>query len=439
MIDSLRRLCDQLAGDADLDPARFAAAMGTIEPPTAPGLPITVVPFDRALRTARVLAQPDAGALSSVVVVPRDRLDVAALEAAWGPPAESPRLHPDGPRKLVFSPPGPAHGATIRVIAEIAADEAEAAGVATAAVERLVITRSLASDDDDAPDDAEEPTVPVWSGLLEPNVSFGLRAWRDATLDDVRDEIGRALGVRFVPSHDPMYDGRPAFTSTMPTCELRLSAWPSGAEHLQVFSLIGEPPEELDVPGAARPRDIGDAAAALLRSRGHDWYVPDRLEFLEEAGLLRDRALDRDALVTILAARWLAWCSAEDRPRGLALLENIVEMWLFSASQAADPVADLSERRREFEGWGRGVRPRARLDILAVYAVQERLSIMEQELFELQELPEPERSSDDARARLAVLRDTVPAMAELARQMGVPAVTRQYERVQAGVDALAKP
>jgi hypothetical protein len=431
MIDSLRRLCDQLA-TMDLDATAFAARVGTIEQPTEPGLPVAVVPFDKALRAARVISRPDSATLSSVVVVPADRPSIAELNDAWGPYEESPRLHPDGPRKLVFSPPG-AQRYVLRVIAEIGADETI---VETAAIERIIITRSLATEDDQSPTAAEQPIVAVWPGLRKDNVSFGLRSWRDAALDDARDEIESSLGVRLVPSHDRMYDGRPAFESTMPTCELRLSAWPSGAAHVQVFSLIGEPPVDVDAPDPRRPEDIGDAVATLLRSQGHDWYVPDQLEFLEEAGLLRDRQLDRDVIVAILAARWLAWCDAEERQRGIQLLESIVEMWLFSASHAADPVADLKERRREFEGWGRGVRPRGRLNILSVYAVQEQLSIMEHELFELQEMSDADRSSDAAKARLAALQDTVPAMAALARQVGVTSVARQYERVQTGVDAL---
>src|ERR1051325_1461149 len=137
MIDAIRRLCDQLAAGTDDDPRALAAQIGTIEP-TAPGQPITVVPFDRRLGSARVISWQDSGRLNSVVVIPADRPTIAALREALGPCAESPRLPPGSPPKLVFAAPPDQRRHAVRVIAEISADETAAE---TAAVERLTFTR----------------------------------------------------------------------------------------------------------------------------------------------------------------------------------------------------------------------------------------------------------------------------------------------------------
>jgi hypothetical protein len=198
--------------------------------------------------------------------------------------------------------------------------------------------------------------------------------------------------------------------------------------NLQVFNFIALQAGDLD-PGRREQEEIGEALAAHLRSAGCDWYVPDKLELLEGGGVLGKRLLDREAIVSILAPRWLAWFVGDER----------ADMWLSRSLRAPDPVADVKPRWAELEGSGRGVAPRSRLRTLAAYAVQEQLSIIEEELFELKELPAAERAaSPGAGARLEAWRETVTALAEPVTQIGVGSIRRQHEEVSASIDELAK-
>ena len=434
MTQLIQWLCRRMLEAERIEPDTLAAQIGTTRGAALPSLPIVVTPRDPQVAEARVVSSPQSGEASDVVLIPAGPLTLAELSGVFGPYEESPRLHPGRPRKLLFSPARDGeHPYVVRLIAEIAADET---ANEAAKVERVIVTRAPAAEGPavTSMSDVTEEQAPVWPRLLGQRASFGVRSWRAATLDSVRQEIEQTLGVRFARSADKIYDGAQAFECSTPACELRLNCWPANAADLLVFNLIGVPSEDVDAPP---PERIGDALAAHLRSRGRDWYVPDRLELLEEGGLLGERHPDRDAIVAILAARWLAFSTPEQRNAGVQLLGSIVDLWLATASRTSDPVADLSRQRRELETWGKGVDPDRRADILASYTVQEQLSVIEEELFELGERSRTERvSSPSVAARLAELRRALPALRGPASQLGVNSIARQYDRVEAALDRL---
>jgi hypothetical protein len=432
MTEFIRAICEQLLDAEELSPEALAAQLGKIVEPKRAGMPLEIVPINTSFSTARVMVEPDSGDLSLVVLIPAARLTIADLRAGLGPYEESRRLHPDSPRKLMFSiRDGKPHPFVVDVMAEVSVDEKV---VDSAAVQRVVIIRA-----DSPPSDVPyrpEEAVTVCPRLLGERVEFGLRSVRDATLEAVRAEVEASLGIQFVPSHEKVYDGAPAFECKLPTCELRLNSWRTDTSSLPVFNLVGFPPEDLDAP---EPENISEALASDLRAMGRDWYVPDRLELLEEGGVLGERELDHDVIVSILAPRWLAWCDAEEREFGIQLLGSVVDMWLSAAKRTADPLSDLKSRRAEFESWRRYVGGPQRIKILSGYAVQEQLTMIEDELFLLGELPISElaASADVTRERLTGLREDVAALGEVIATMHVDSIVRQYDRVRAAIDDIA--
>ena len=435
MTELIEWLCRRMLEAGRIGPDGLAAEIGGVQGAAAAGLPIVVAPRDRQWGEARVIASPETGEASDVILRPAGALTVGELSAVLGPAEESPRLHPDRPRKLVFSPARDAeHSYDVRVIAEVAADGAP---TMSTRVDRVIVTRARAAEKATETTVTGEPAVAApWARLLGSRATFGVRSWRAATLDSVRAEVERALGVRLVPSSDKVYDGAPAFECAMPACELRLNGWaaPVGQD-LFVFNLIGGAAQDLDGAPAER---ISDAVAAHLRSGGADWYVPDRLELLEEGGVLGERQLDRDVIAAIVAARWLAFAAPAAREVGVQLLESIVDSWLTSARRARDPAAELAAKRRELEEWGKGVAPERRVDILASYALHEQLTVIEAELFEMSEqLAGGGARPPSMQARLAELRAALPALRDAAHRIGVGSIARQYDRVAAALDRLA--
>ena len=131
--------------------------------------------------------------------------------------------------------------------------------------------------------------------------------WRYATsLEAVKNEVEERLGIELLPVDDAAFDGRPAFGADLASCEVRLAAWPArpGAERQSVVQLTG-------TRSGVTERG-NDASAAIIRYLDGAWYVPDRLELLEEAGLLKPvRALVMENIVAILAPRWLVAASEQ--------------------------------------------------------------------------------------------------------------------------------
>jgi hypothetical protein len=116
---------------------------------------------------------------------------------------------------------------------------------------------------------------------------------------------------------------------------------------------------------------ISDSLAAQLREAGGDWYVPSKDEF-REAGILGDRLLDRDVIVSILAPQWLSALNSDEREAGTKLLESIATRWISEAQRTADPLADV--RRRKAELQRQFAAPGSRLRILASHAADKQLS-----------------------------------------------------------------
>jgi hypothetical protein len=349
----LRTLCERLLQGLDQDPQALAVRLGTVDDSGSDDGSIKVVSSGPGFSAAEIWASFDAGTTTMVDLVPGQPVTLADVSAALGPHAESPRRHPPDPRKVVFSPrTAGSHPFFVVVVAYVAGDEPVQE---SAAVQKVTITCS--------------PTGPVWRPLLEGRVDFGVASWREGSLSDVRSELERVLGVELRPSHEKVYDGEPAFECALPGCELRLNSWPAVEPRLTYFNFIalrgyGQ------ARGQPRAEDIGDALAEYLRNAGCDWYVPDVTESYESGGVLGDRILEPDVVVSMLAPRWLAWTDAEEKDAGRALLRQIAERWVTAARRTADPRAYVVRRRAELEGLSLNVPPRSRLSVLGTYAIQ---------------------------------------------------------------------
>lgn len=437
MIGDLRTLCERLSQGLDHDPHALAVRLGTVDDISAYGT-IRVVPSGPEFSAAEISASRDTG--TKVHLVPGQRLTLEEVKAALGPYDESPRLHPHSPRKAVFSPWNDgAHPFYVAVIAYVSADELLED---SAAVQRLTIVCSATPTTEmTRPRESagEPPTAPVWPPLLAGRVSFELGSWRQESLSDVRSELERVLGIKFRPSHEKIYDGEPAYECALPGCELRLNSWPSVHPGLTYFNFIA-----LDGPGDAHElppaENIGEALAEHLRNAGCDWYVPDLTESYESAGVLGDRILDPDVVVSMLAPRWLAWANAEEKNTGRARLRQIAELWIAAARGTADPRAHVARRRAELEGWSLNVQPRSRLRVLGKYEVSEQLEAIQQELFELSLMTDAERAQDEGlEAILAEARAVLDALAEPVRQTRNEVMCDQHNDLRAMLDKLRPP
>lgn len=436
MTDLIGAICEQLAAGIELDPRALAARLGQVTEPVTPDLPIRVVPFDASFSAAAVFAHPGTDQTSMVDLVPVSRLTLADMKEVVGPYRESPRLHPYDPRKFLFAATDQApRPYVVDVMAYVSANEPTNE---SAPVQKLTIFCSPAvTEANTAESPSDPPTIPVWPRLLEERATFGVNSWRDATLEAVRQELEKALGVHFVPSHEKVYDGHPAFACALPACELRLNSWPSDNPNIQIFNFIGLPSGELDLT-RRNAENIGEAIAGHLRRVGCDWYVADPLEAMEGGGTLGSRLLDRDVITSILAPRWLAYFDSEERAAGIHLLQSIADMWLSGARRTSNPIADVKRRWAEFEGWGR-VPPRSRLRVLISYAIQEHLSMIEEELFQLKEMSATERAAlPETSARLAAWRDEVVGLTEHVKDTHLDSIRRQHEEVLASIEELAE-
>ncbi len=435
MTTDLRALCERLSQGLEQDPRQLAARLGTIDQVSAYGS-IRVAPSGPEFSAAEIWADPASGTTDVIALVPGPRLTLGDVKAALGPYAESPRLHPGDPRKARFSPwEHDVRPISVVVIAHVAAD---AVADESAPIERLRITCSPRSASATVtPPEASDASPPrtVWTPLLG-RVSFGLASWRQGSLSDVRDELERVLGVQFVPCHEKVYEGKPAFECTLPGCGLRLNAWPSVHPELTYFNFIAvRGPDH--VPGTPPPENISDALAAHLRSAGCDWYVPGLEESYEGAGVLGDEILDPDVVVAMLAPRWLAWVGEDEKANGRNILRHIAEGWIAAARGTAEPREHVARRRAELEGWSVYAPPRARLALLGTYAVAQQLSAIHDELFELRLMTDAERAQQHGLgARLAELRAVLDTIAAPVRQSGVEELRDQHAELCATVDQL---
>jgi hypothetical protein len=220
----------------------------------------------------------------------------------------------------------------------------------------------------------DSPAVPLdgpggprpWSRFLGGPARFSVRAWRAGTIDLVRDELDRTLGVRLEPCHDKVYAGEPAFANYLPACELRLNSWPSITPGLTVFNFIGLERREGAVSQSAD--DLSLEVAARLREDRQEWYAPDRNEDLHGGGVLGDRLLDPDEVVAMIAPRWLNWLDAAGRERALEYLRRLADTWVGAALRAPDPVTELTRQWADFEATGGSYRGQPRLALIESYA-----------------------------------------------------------------------
>lgn len=434
MTDLITTLCERLAQGLERDPDRLARELGTASVPAANGLPIRVVPNDASIASADVFA--DNGETSVVNLDPAERLTLSALAVVLGGYKPSARLHPHDPKKFVFSPHDEgSHPYSVRVVAYVSADEEE---VDTAAVERVTIICSPATIE---PVSTEPPEISVWPRLLSGRARLRLRSLRPAalaTLDGVRRELEQALGYRFETSHDKVYDGAAAFECLLPACELRLNSWAAENHELTIFNFIGVPSDDLD--GALPPEDdVSHELAAHLRALGRDWYVPSPEEMRDGAGTLGAKILEQETIVATLTPRWLGWFDGDERDAGLRLLQGIAELWLSAARRAPDPIADVRRRKTHFQGWGRNAPPRSRLRLLFSYFVQAQLTVIEEQLLEMQDLTTAELAAvPKLGARLAEWQELASGLEEAARDTLVESIREQRVEVLAAIDGLTK-
>jgi hypothetical protein len=234
----------------------------------------------------------------------------------------------------------------------------------------------------------------------------------------------------------PLDEKEPAFGCTVPAGDLRVNSWASEHPDVHVFNFIGVPPTNADgIP--AQAEKISVELAAHLRSVDCDWYVPDKLEFFEEAGILGERSLDRDALVSILTPQWLAWFASEERAAGIELLWSIVDVWLTEARRTADPIAAVKRRKAELLGWSLYVAPGSRLRVLASYAVHTQLSMIEEELARLKAMTATERAAvHNLTDRFAEWREAVVALTAAVRETHADSIRQQHADVLAAIDEL---
>lgn len=361
---------------------------------------VAVAPHDADFASATVFGGSD-GQVRYVVLVPARRLTLAQLRQELGPWDESPRLHFDAPRKAVFGPRHADRRFQTRVVARVdAALLTEDAAVGEIWVIREIALGAMSDAEDDEPPAAGE----LWEPLRSGSVGFGVRSWRRAALQAVRDEVASALGCALSPC-DVVGDGSPAYCAATPAAFVRLNAWPAGdGSGRSVFNLVGE------ATTRSSEVDVSSAAAERLRAAGADWYVPDQRELLEEAGVLsQSEAGDADTIVAILAPRWLAWCNAEEHEAGVALLREIVGNWLRSDGGNIDAVA---KSRAELESWASAVAPQKRAEMLVEYYRVSQLAAVERALDELELRPAGQRSAADVeaiRSRVAQLAPLVDA------------------------------
>jgi hypothetical protein len=334
---------------------------------------IDVVPRDQRIARISIVADGDETGVNHAIVVPAATVSLAELREAFGAWSEGKRLHADSPRKAFFEERPRAGEYWTQIVAET---DPNAAMIDASPVQRVLIVRNrTAAATSIAEGEIGSQPSELWEPLREGVVGFAVRCRRLASLEDMRQQAAQALGC-VLTACDILGDGSPAYCATTPATRVRINSWPAeDGTGRSVFHLVGEAEQyESEV-------DVSEPLAARLRSIGGDWYVPTKLEYLEEGGVLGDRGLEAGVLVAILAPRWLAGCEGEERELGLRLLEQIVNEWLAAADGDAEA---LDEDRAAFESWGSGVAGNKRVAILADYYRDTRLFAIERALDEVE-------------------------------------------------------
>ncbi len=435
----IRALCERLARGIELDPRLVGASLGTIKSPSS-DLRVDVMPSDTSFSAAQVSASETTRKTWMVKLVPAAGLTLTALKEAFGPCEETPRLHPFHSRKFHFSPLyNTPHPYTVRVVAYVMVQ----GPVESARLEQVLVFCSPFVEKDYTPrEPASEPEpTPTWPRLLGAPARFVVRAlhrdsptFAPARFERVRGELEHVLGIKLVRSTDSRDSRELVYVCELPACTLRLSSWPGTHPEVQVFNLIGVPTgDDIPVPGT---EDIREAMGSHLRAANCDWYVPGVPEMQYEAGTLGDGLLERETIVAILAPRWLSGVSAEDRARGLELLDAIADTWLTAARSKPDPAADLKSRWSYFEGWPRG-EPRLRVMSLMAYVMGENLDMVEAELFEIDLMSAAERAAmPELRAQLEGARAGMKEMEEQVLRIQFGLLGAQYKDILATIDRL---
>lgn len=420
MKDLIASLCQRMAQGLDLEPQLLASRLG--RPRDVVDDSINVVPRDPSFASAQISVNPETGMASLVTLIPAHPMFLPAIELVLGPYREGRRLRPFDPRKFIFSPGHTSHPYAVEVVAYVSAPGETC--VDSAPVEKLLVFCSAVSAREP---EAVEPPIELWPRLLGGAVRGSVRSLRAVTIEDVRTELERALGVKLAP-----LDQESAYACSLPACDVQLTSSTSDNPELTIFRCEA-------LPHTESAEIISDTLAEHLQSRGCDWYVASQPELLEERGELGGRILDHDTLVATVASRWLAGIDGENRDIGSTFLNAVADMWISAAQQTADPAADVRRRRAEFMSWGRYTPPSSRLRILASYAVQAQLSIVEEQLTKVKEMTDIERAAvPGLRAQLDEWRDIVTSLEEGIVSTGVTSIRSQYDEVLKAIDDLTR-
>jgi hypothetical protein len=421
MNDLIAALCQRMAQGLELEPQLLASRLGRSREIADDS--INVAPRDPGFASAQISVNRETGMTNLVTLVPAHPMFLPAIEQVLGPYREGRRLHPFDPRKFIFSPGrDTSHPYAVEVVAYVSAPGETR--VDSAPVEKLLLFCSAASPREP---EAVEPPVELWPRLLGAPVRGSARSLRATTIEDVRTELERALGVKLAP-----VDQESTYACSLPACDVRLTSSTSEDPELSIFYCEA-------VSHGESAEVISDALAEQLRSKACDWYVASEAELLEERGELGNRILDHATLVATVASRWLAGIDGENRDTGSTFLNAIADMWISAAQRTSDRAADVRRRKAEFMGWGRYTPPGSRLRVLASYAVQAQLSIVEEQLTELKEMTETERAAvTGLRARLDEWRDVVTSLEEGVVSTGVDSIRSQYDEVLTAIDDLTR-
>jgi hypothetical protein len=406
VIAFLESVCERIAQGLDHEARALSMRLEGVDATTA-AASIDVAPHDASFSSVDVNVNAETGLAYLVTLVPSQPVFLRALEQVFGRCHWSPSM-PFAPRKFAFTrPKKPGEEYVVRFTAYV--DPPARTSVDATPVEKLLMSWSAASDSDN--------TLPVAPCplLVGGPVSFRLRLVNTSPMDDVRRELEDALGVELVD-----------FECSLASCNTRLSSSVSD----NVFDLVG-------VPRGDSGATISDGLAAYLQSKHRHWYVPHELELLEDRGELGDRILDRGTLTNLLASRLLSGLDGEDRESGWMLLAEISEMMIAAARRTVDPVAAVRSRKANFINRTSYMGPpSSRARRLAADAVLEQLYIIEDETFELNELPPVELAArPGVRERLAEWREMVVALTDVAKETNVE---EQHRDVLATIDRLLR-
>lgn len=193
-------LCERMARGLDSDPHLLASRLGRADAVTNAAL-VSVQPNDSRFSSAVTSINRETGTTSLVTLIPAQPLFLPDIANAFGAYREVPRLHPDDPRKFIFSrSPDASHPYVVDVVAYVTVRGETS--VDTASVEKLLISRSVGpTGKQEVPPAA---AVTPWSRLLGEPVRFSVRSLRVTPIDNVRSEIERVFGPSVITQNRPL-------------------------------------------------------------------------------------------------------------------------------------------------------------------------------------------------------------------------------------------